>query len=161
MKLFRTKDSILIKEGQFFNCTYTSNKFFSDYEGFPIREDGSKIEGEFITKFVYTMEEYVKAFPEAYFYKEVNPPGKTLIFQSLKYNSCMPGDMIEVNYYPKYIHPKNPKWNRKSKISINDGDDGYVEKYFENEEEALADLETLKNLAPFLMNELIEFGYTY
>ncbi len=162
MKLFRTKDSILEKKDQYYCCCKTGDVFYADHEDFPVDNDGNKIVGEFITKFVYTPEEYVKAFPKGKSSADCYCKSSTsFVFQSFPSACCMPGYMINVSCYPRFIHPKNPKWNQKPRIVINDGDDSYMRKYFETEEEALVGLEELKNLAPFRMCELDVFGYEH
>lgn len=73
----------------------------------------------------------------------------------------MPGCMVNVYYTPQFNHPKDEKYSMRPRVSVNDGDDMYVEKSFDTEEEALVALEELKLLAPFNMSDLVDFGYNY
>lgn len=117
-----------------------------------------------------TFDEYVKDFPDAEIYREM-ATNENLIKTTLKKNkkykfprtkfmywilksyfTCMPGDFCLVHIVT-WIHLK--EW----KVSVDDGDDMYMEKYFTSEDEAIKAANELINLAPFHFNELKAFGY--
>jgi len=164
--LYRTNTGeVLVKRDQYY-IDKGGNVVYTDFNGIPVDQEGKPIEGSKVDKFVYTFEEYVKLYPQGEDYRNWFTVRRmkgsiTLIFQTYPNWSCMPGCMYNVYYTPRFIHPKNEKYNMKPRVAVNDGDDFTICKFFETEEEALAGLEELKSLAPFEMAELTDFGYKY
>lgn len=122
-------------------------------------------------KYYYsTFDEYVKDFPDGEIYREM-ATSENHIQQTLKKNkkykfpktdrmywilksyfTCMPGGYCLVHIVT-WVHLK--QW----KVSVNDGDDMYMEKFFTTEDEAIKAASELIDLAPFHFDELKEFGY--
>lgn len=98
-------------------------------------------------------DEYVKHFPE---YKDYGTPhwveGKTFI-ATYEGHGCVPGGYLLC----QVVKQLTSKWS----VSVNDGDDGYMIKFCDSMEEAQRELDLLKVLAPFYMEELRHFGYSF
>jgi hypothetical protein len=170
MRLFRTASGDVLFQRpneQFFNDENKEAVFYTDYLGNPVDKDGVPVVGEYITKFVHTVDEYLALYPSyernRHWMNSKAIGGEVLLMQAPPRWSCLPGFMWIVTRYPRFIHPnpKAQKYNYNPCIHIGDGDDCDMRKNFDSEEAAIAGLEELKLLAPFHMSELLEFGYYY
>ena len=74
------------------------------------------------------------------------------------YSSCLDGDfyVASIKQWNDYRSKKLEIW-----ICINNGDDGMCKKLCESIEKANQEMENLKNLAPFCLGELKDFGYKF
>lgn len=160
--LYRTEDGLLlVKHGQayFDEC---NNAFYTDINGTPVDNNGKPIQGKVVEKMFYdTPEDYMRDFPTA-----DNPAfwwhktGKTFLLQTYSYYRSIEGNFLLIWVEPEYVYPNAiiPK-TVKPFVLVNDGDDAYMRRYFDTNEQALTAGEELKALAPFHMDELKHFGY--
>lgn len=150
-------------DDQYFTDFDACKVYYVNETGFPIDDDGKPIAGEIVTKFVYTAEEYMKAFPEAEKYRNWLSRGRRgefAIVQALPWGyGCMIGHMNIVNYFPTFIHPVKANYFCKPNVCVNDGDDSYQRKTFETDAEALQCFKDVLTLAPFAMQELHALGF--
>ncbi len=148
----------------FFTDAEEGHQFYADAEGRPVRADGSVVEGEVVTKFVYTFDEYVALYPEAeksrawLTGKQERNGNKLVLLQGLPGWGCHPGNVMNVTLMRAWTHPRG-LYSTPPTVLINDGDDGYARKVFATDEEAEAGLAELIQMAPFYPWELKEFGY--
>ncbi len=166
MILYRTTDGTLLTrkpDEQYYTEPFAGKALYVSDDGRPVGDDGQPIPGEVVTKFVYTVEEYLAAFPKAeknraWLTRDRNG-GELILVQTLPNWGCMVGNCYIVTYRPRFDHPKNPKYSMRPTVLVNDGDDAYTRKTFDTEEEARQAFEELKALAPFVMSELDGFGF--
>ena len=150
---------------QFFTSPITGDAFYVGDNNMPVNPDGTPIEGEHITKFVLSIDEYILLSPEAkkhegWLKRDQDRPGTVvLLMQAEPCWSCMPGGMYIVKKWNAFKHPKNDQYSMRATVLVNDGDDAYARKEFDTNEEADQALEDLKLLAPFHMGDLVHFGY--
>ena len=130
-------------------------------DGKPYDRAGNLIDGEVLTKFWYTIPEYLALYPEWHWLAtEVRREGiESMLVQTYPNWSCMPGCVWTVDYWPAFKHPVNTKYSTPATVLLNDGDDFYSRKTFATDAAAKQGFEELKELAPFHINELDAFGY--
>ena len=153
--LYRTTDKklLILKPDQQLFVDENNDEYYIDHNGIPLDSKGVPLPGEFVTKMTYSLEEYIEAFPEAESFRNwLQRDSNVYIIQSVPNCGCMPGFMYNVKYF------RNLKEESYS-VLVNDGDDAYTRKIFSNETEAIECYEDLKNLAPFDMRSLNEFGF--
>lgn len=104
-------------------------------------------------KFFDTFDEYVKVYPDGEHWRHMVDKGEVLI---AGYSTCLEGEYyIAWAYHGTHYKTKAPI----HEVVVNDGDDGYVKLKCSSFEEAEAKLQEIKQLAPFHMSELLEFGF--
>ena len=162
MILYRTNNNQLLVRNsneQFFTDK-DANKFYTNFNGTPINSDGIEVTGKIVTKFHYTVDEFIAAFPEAEKYRNflTNKRGIVAIIQSTPY-AWFTGNTFILTYYPAFNHPGDTKYSTKPTVLANDGDDSYMRKTFKTEEEAQAAFNELLALAPLTMHDMTAFGY--
>lgn len=162
MILYRTTTGLLhtrSPQDQFYLDGQSGDKLYINVEGKPVDAEGKVIEGEIVTKFVYTIDEYCKAFNYQHRPFLENKRGQVAIVQTYPGWSAMAGTMNIVTFYPFFKHPRDEKYNNPPTVLVNDGDDAYARKVFKTDEEAQIAYNELLSLAPFTRDELIAFGY--
>lgn len=104
--------------------------------------------------FFVGFDDYATAFPAAYECSDFLD--KTALFvKSTNENRCLcPGGYWRVLVVEQY---KQEKWY----IIVADFDDGAIEKEFLSFDDVEAEINRLKDMAPFDMADLISFGYSY
>lgn len=112
-----------------------------------------------------SFDEYVKDFPEGETWREwfTNQPNAVLLKGSENW-SCIPGHYYLAIAYPFY-QAKEQRWMKGKvpsyppHVTICDGDDYSLEKVFERHIDAIIELDILKELTPFDLCDLKDFGY--
>lgn len=104
-------------------------------------------------KFFDNFDDYVKVHQDGEHWRHMVDPGHILL---AGYSTCLEGDYyIAWAYHGTHYKTKEPIHD----VVINDGDDGYARKHCASFEEAEALLQELKQLAPFHLGEIRDFGF--
>lgn len=130
---------------------------------------GERREAEARVKPVYaTFAEYVAAHPDGERWRKWVEDGS--LVPGYGGASCLPGDyyVVQIREWPVRARKpdgsldyarRNENLGTEIWVTVNDGDDGFCSKRCADRAAALAEVEALKDLAPFYYGDLREFGY--
>lgn len=163
MILYRTptNDLFVRNPNEQFFTDKNADRFYMNFDGKPTYSDGTEVAGHEVTKFYYTVDEFIQAFPEAEQYRNflTDKRGTVALVQSASNYTWFTGNTFILTYYPAFQHPKNDKYSTKPTVLANDGDDSYMRKVFDTEEEAQAAFNEILTLAPLSMQDMAALGY--
>lgn len=157
----RDKNIIFKKKGDEFFYDGKGKQWYVNDNGEPLDENGDVLSGEFVSKMYYTVDEYIEMYPNAKRYKRFleGNYGKSMIVRSYPPEAWFLGNVLMVRYVPSLIREGLSKYDIQPSVVVNDGDDMYMRKIFQSDQEAEVGFNELLELAPFNMSDLKSFGY--